>query len=92
MRTLLSVGLPFAQCYVSFPPHAAQPPRQLRAWTRVDARAGASVRVALSLAPRDLAVWDDAAAHGWKPVAGKFEVACGPSSRELPLSSPMVVG
>lgn len=91
MRTLLSVGLPFAQCYVSFPPHAAQPPRQLRAWTRVDARAGASVRVALSLAPRDLAVWDDAA-HGWKPVAGKFEVACGPSSRELPLSSPMVVG
>ena len=84
-------GTTVAQCYVSFPPHAAQPPRQLRAWARLDVRAGAAARVALRLAPRDLAIWDEAE-HGWRPVAGRFEVACGPSSRELPLSAPLEVG
>ena len=47
--------------------------------------------MSLRLSPRDLSTWDDAA-HRWRPVAGRFVVSCGPSSRELPLSDTLDVG
>ena len=84
-------GIDVPQCYVSYPPHAAQPPKLLRAFARVDVRAGAAADVALRLTPRDLAVWDTTA-RTWQQVAGRFTVACGPSSRELPLSATLDVG
>ena len=82
---------PVVNARAGLPPPAAQPPRLLRAFERVDVRAGAAVELSLALTARDLAVWDDGS-HAWRPVAGSFEVACGASSRELPLTATLDVG
>ena len=91
-------GAEIAQLYITFPPSAGEPPRQLKSFAKIALQPGESVQVTLSLAKRDLAVWaggDAGGAHGdvggWALVPGKFEINVGASSCDLRLSAAMVV-
>jgi len=77
-------GSEVAQLYLGFPPQAGEPP--LKGFRKTATLApGASERVTLSLAPRDLSIWDEVE-HRWSAVPGVFQVRVGASSRDLRLS------
>jgi beta-glucosidase len=59
-------------------------PRDLRAFTRVHLAPGETKTVALALAARDLAYWDEAA-RGWIVEDVEYVAYAGASSRDLPL-------
>ena len=73
------------QLYLSFPPAAGEPLRQLKAFAQHPPAPGASTTVAFHLAPRDVCTWD-AVAHAWKVESGEFHVSVGPSSCDLRLN------
>ena len=87
--TLKNVGSVAAsevpQLYLSFPPAAGEPARQLKAFAQHSLAPGASTTVAFHLAPRDVSTWD-AVTHAWKVESGEFQVAVGPSSCDLRLN------
>ena len=72
-------GKEVPQTYVSFPASAGEPPNQLRGFSAVLLDVGEGVAVAVTLTPRDLAVWD-AGAHAWAGVSG----SCAPSEWTMP--------
>jgi beta-glucosidase len=77
-------GVAVPQAYLGFPAAAGEPPRQLKAFTRVSLAAGARQAVTLALPSSDLRTWS--AGKGWHATPGSFRVQVGPSSRTLPLS------
>jgi beta-glucosidase len=76
-------GIAVPQVYLGFPPSAAEPPRQLKAFTRLSLSPGHRRTVTLLLSPDALRAWS--AARGWHQPAGTFRVEVGSSSRLLPL-------
>jgi beta-glucosidase len=80
----LYLGLPSARSRV-------QPPRQLRAYTRVALRPGGSRRVSFALDPRAFAHWD-AARDRWSIARGCHAVQVGWSSREIVARARIAVG
>lgn len=80
-----------AQLYLSLPVGApAAPPRQLRSFAKVSLAAGASSRVTFGLRRRDLSHWD-VATQNWNVPAGAFGISVGASSRDIRLTSSLVV-
>lgn len=80
-----------AQLYISLPQGApAAPPRQLRGFIKVSLEAGASNTITFGLRRRDLSHWD-VATQNWNVPAGSFNVSVGASSRDLRLSTSLVV-
>ena len=59
--------------------------RDLKGFARVHLEPGETRAVAFTLRAADLAFWDVSAA-GWNVEPITYEVAVGPSSRDLPLS------
>jgi beta-glucosidase len=84
-------GAEVAQAYLTFPPSAGEPPRQLKAFAKVYLRPGERRHVRLTLDQRAFAVWDTAA-QDWTTVTGRYRVSVGDSSRNLPLSAPVGYG
>jgi beta-glucosidase len=80
----LYLGLPSARGRV-------QPPRQLKGYTRVDLRRGASDRVTFSLDPRSFASWH-AARDRWSIARGCYAVQVGWSSRDIVARARIAVG
>jgi beta-glucosidase len=76
-------GVAVPQVYLGFPPSAAEPPRQLKAFTRLSVAPGDRRTVTLLLPPTALRVWS--AVQGWYQPAGSFRIQVGSSSRRLPL-------
>jgi beta-glucosidase len=75
------------QLYVGDPEASvARPPRELRAFAKIDLDVGQSETVAFRLEARDLSYWSTLAA-GWVLEAGEFTLAIGASSRDLRLST-----
>jgi beta-glucosidase len=75
-------GKEVVQLYIGDPEAAvARPPRELRAFAKVDLAPGASASVAFRLDGRDLSYWSD----GWVLEAGQFTISVGASSRDLRL-------
>lgn len=74
-----------AQLYVSMPPAAQEPPRQLKGFGRVSLQPGASGTVEFLLDRRALSYWDEAMRQ-WRMADGPYRVHVGSSSRDLPLS------
>lgn len=70
-----------AQLYLGFPEVAAEPPQQLKGFSKQLLAPGQSARVRFALTRRDLSVWD-VATHAWAVVAGTFRVHVGLSSRD----------
>ncbi len=83
-------GAEVVQVYVAFPPEAGEPPKQLKAFERVDLAAGESRRVRMELDDRALAIWDDDSA-GWLVVPGTYEILVGNSSVDTPLTTTLRV-
>ncbi len=77
-------GAEVIQVYVEQPAKNGEPPRQLRAFAKVDLEAGQSHSVHMSLSPRSFSVYDPDL-HKWKMPSGKYSVLVGTSSRDLPL-------
>jgi beta-glucosidase len=77
-------GAEVIQVYVEQPEKNGEPPRQLRAFTKVNLQAGQSQSVRLNLSPRSFSIYDPDL-HGWKTPRGKYKILVGTSSRDLPL-------
>jgi beta-glucosidase len=83
-------GAEVAQVYVTDPASAGEPPRQLKGFAKVSLRPGRRKCVTLTLDRRAFSIWD-VTAQNWTTVAGRYTVAVGDSSRNLPLSAPVVL-
>ena len=80
-------GKEVVQLYLGDPEASvARPPRELRAFAKVDLDVGQSETVAFRLKARDLSYWSTLAAD-WVLEAGEFTLAIGASSRDLRLST-----
>jgi beta-glucosidase len=87
-------GVEVPQLYVSLPsPGAAipQPPRALKAFTKVALGPGQSKRVSFDLNERSLSYWNEAA-HDWSVAPGCYPVEVSRSSRDPQLTGALVVG
>lgn len=79
-------GSEVAQVYVTMPPVAGEPPKQLRAFQKVTLDPGKSAHVRLTLGDRAFQIWD-VVSHAWKTVPGTYGIHVGSSSRDLPLQA-----
>jgi beta-glucosidase len=78
-------GHEVAQLYLRCPEAAAEPPLQLKGFTRVHLAAGERRDVTFTLTPAYLAAWNEQA--GWTVHPGRYEVMVGASSADLRLSA-----
>jgi beta-glucosidase len=87
-------GTAVPQVYLGLPdpkPGVEQPPRQLKAFDRVELAPGQSRRVAFTLGDRAFQYYDEAGA-GWRTAPGCYRVMVGQSSRDLPLAGAIARG
>jgi beta-glucosidase len=84
-------GAEIAQVYVSLPASAGEPPKRLVAWDKVELAPGQVKKVALTLDPHYLSIFNGDKG-GWELVAGDYKVWVGGSSRNLPLSETVKIG
>ncbi|HEY5256320.1 MAG TPA: glycoside hydrolase family 3 C-terminal domain-containing protein [Acidobacteriaceae bacterium] len=77
-------GAEVIQVYVEQPEENREPPRQLRAFTKVVLGAGESQSVRLSVSPRSFSIYDPDG-ESWKMRGGRYRIEVGTSSRDLPL-------
>ncbi len=84
-------GVAVPQLYLGRPESTlARPPRELRAFDRLELEPGASQRVEFGITRRDLSHWD-VVSHGWVVEPGPAEVSVGASSRDLPLTTRVTI-
>jgi beta-glucosidase len=79
-------GAEVVQVYVGQPVENGEPPRQLRAFDRVELEAGETKHVRLVLDKRSFSIYDTVA-HQWRSPQGTYAVMVGTSSRDLPMKS-----
>ena len=92
-------GADVAQLYVTDPPAAGEPPRQLKGFQRVSLAPGQSTRVQFTVTPSDISWFDTSAPDstatggGWSQSAGLYQVYVGDSSglANLPLRGGFLV-
>jgi beta-glucosidase len=84
-------GAEVPQVYVADPRSTGEPPKQLKAFTKVSLKPRASGRVTLALGLRSFA-HSNTSAHRWQVTPGCYRILVGSSSRDLPLSSTVAVG
>jgi beta-glucosidase len=77
-------GAEVAQLYIGSPASAHEPVRQLKAYAKVNLKAGQSTVVRLNVPRSALAAWNNAES-GWTVAAGTYRLYVGDSSRNLPL-------
>jgi beta-glucosidase len=78
-------GTEIAEVYAALPASASEPPKRLVGWSRVKLNPGESREVSVSVDPKYLSIFDEAA-DGWKLVPGSYTFMVGGSSQALPLS------
>ena len=80
-------GKEVVQLYVGDPESSvARPPRELKAFAKVDLDPGQTTTVELTLTARDFSWWSTRH-HDWVLEGGEFELAVGASSRDLRLTT-----
>jgi beta-glucosidase len=77
-------GTEIAEVYVSLPASAGEPPNRLVGWSRVPLQSGESKQVTVTIDPKYLSIFDEAA-NGWRVEPGSYTFRVGASSRDLPL-------
>jgi beta-glucosidase len=90
-NTSRRAGSTVAQAYLSFPRSAGEPPRQLEGYEKVALEPGRSAVVRFRLDRGDLAYFDEAA-HRPVVADGRYTLAVGSSSRDLPVSASFELG
>jgi beta-glucosidase len=83
-------GSEVAQLYLTYPPEAGEPPRQLRGFQKVAVDPGQRKGVTFVLDKRDFSIWSPAA-DGWVVVPGTYTVELGASSRDMRLQTDVKV-
>jgi beta-glucosidase len=83
-------GAEVAQVYVSLPASAAEPPKRLVAWERVELAAGESKTVTLKVDPQFLSIFN-ADKDAWELVPGDYKVSVGGSSQSTPLTQTVTI-
>ena len=83
-------GVEIAQVYVSLPASAGEPPERLVGWSRVALEPGETRKVKVTVDAKFLSVFDEAT-NGWKLIPGVYTFRVGSSSRDLALTTTMVV-
>jgi beta-glucosidase len=84
-------GADVVQLYVSSPASAHEPPRQLKAYSKVNLAPGQSRTVRLTVDVASLASWDNPST-GWNVHKGTYRVYVGDSSRHLPTQADITIG
>lgn len=81
-------GAEVVQLYITFPPEAREPKRQLKGFVKTASLKSLAPATAVhfTLSERDLSIWD-ADAHQWKLVSGVYQVEVGASSADIRVSS-----
>jgi beta-glucosidase len=79
-------GAETAQVYLGLPASAAEPPRRLVAWEKVQLRPRENRAVTLTLEPRSMSIFNPEK-DAWELVPGDYEVWVGGSSRDTPLTA-----
>jgi len=85
-------GAEVAQLYLGLPslPNVSEPPRELKAFRRVELKPGQSAEVKCALKARSLSYWD-IASHGWKAAPGNYRVYAAASSRDIRLNGAFTI-
>jgi beta-glucosidase len=84
-------GAEIAELYVSeLHPTVSRPPRELKAFQRVDLGPGEAGSVSFELNQDAFSYYDDLA-HHWKTNSGEFEIEIGASSRDIRLKTTVSV-
>jgi beta-glucosidase len=83
-------GAEISQLYVSFPERAREPPRQLRGFAKTILSPGESKTVSINLSSQDVSIWN-ADSHQWEIVTGEYILSVGASSRDLRLSTTLLL-
>ncbi len=81
-------GAEVVQAYLRFPAAAGEPPWQLKAYAKTSLAPGASRTVRLAI-PRSSFDYFDTSKSAWSLARGRYRLAVGTSSRDLPLSAPI---
>jgi beta-glucosidase len=84
-------GADVAQLYVTDPPSAGQPPRQLEGFARVNLAPGASQTVSFPVSQRNLQYWNTSS-NNWATATGNYGISVGDSDGHLPLTGTLTVG
>jgi beta-glucosidase len=80
-----------AQVYVRDPESlVARPPRELRAFRKIELGPGRTERVRVQLGARDLSYWSPLTG-GWALEGGEFGVEVGASSRDIRVSETLTI-
>ena len=69
---------------------AAEPPKQLKGFAKVQLAAGASQAVTFALDDRSVSIWD-VTKHAWGKVPGLFGVMVGSSSQDIRQTSSFTI-
>jgi len=84
------MGHEVVQLYVGDPKsRVARPPRELKAFARIELAPGAVREVSFTLSARDLSYWSSR--RGWTLEPGEFGIQVGASSRDIRLAQPVTV-
>ncbi len=79
-------GAEIAEVYAALPKSAAEPPKRLVGWSKVQLEAGESKEVSVKVDPQFLSIFNTAK-HGWELVPGEYGMMVGGSSQDLPLKA-----
>jgi beta-glucosidase len=77
-------GVEVAQVYASLPEGSGEPPKRLVGWSRIALKAGETGSATVTIDPKYLSVYDEAA-DTWKLLPGTYTIRVGGSSASLPL-------
>ncbi|WP_255949972.1 beta-glucosidase family protein [Streptomyces odontomachi] len=84
-------GSDVIQAYVGHPTGSGEPPKALKAFTKVTLNPGQTRRVTLTLTTDALRIWDTHT-HGWTVPDGTYRLYVGESSADTPLTASVTVG
>lgn len=79
-------GAEVAEVYAALPKSAAEPPKRLVGWSKIQLAPGESKDVTVTVEPQYLSIFNTAK-HGWELVPGDYGVMVGGSSQDLPLKA-----
>ena len=83
-------GAEVVQAYVEQPSGNGEPPHQLRAFAKVQLKAGETKPVSLTFDQHSFSVFDTSL-HRWKTPSGVYQILVGTSSRDLPLHAGVTI-
>jgi beta-glucosidase len=77
-------GAEIAEVYASLPAAAAEPPKRLVGWSKVNLNGGESKKVSVEIDPKYLSIFN-VEQNGWQLLPGDYGFMVGGSSQDLPL-------